>query len=100
MMGKTKTTHVEYRAGIRDRYRDVFTGPAVAALEALAPLNRDRLAVMTARTTRRAARARDRSRIEFLDPEARIGRTQIRVGDAREGKFAGGEIPEDLERQW
>ena len=99
-MAKNKTTYVEYRPGIRDRYNDVFTGPAQAALDELAPLNRDRLAVMAARTKRRAERARDKRRIDFLDPDALIGRTRIRVGDAREGKFAGGEIPQDLQRQW
>jgi malate synthase len=99
-MAHSKITHVEYRLGIRDRYPDVFTGEAVAALEALAPLNRDRLGLMAARTRRRAERFRDKKRIDFLDPDALIGRTAIRVGDAREGKFAGGAIPEDLERQW
>jgi malate synthase len=99
-MAQIKTTNVEYRAGILDRYPDVFTAPAQAALDALAPLNRDRLAVMAARTRRRAGRFRERRRIDFLDPNALIGRTQIRVGDAREGKFDGGAIPKDLERQW
>jgi len=98
--GKVLTTSVEYRAGIRERYPDVYTPQALAAIEALAPFNRDRLAVMDARSARRAARARARKRIEFLDPDALIPRTQIRVGDARQGNFAGGEIPEDLERQW
>src|SRR5687768_12180017 len=99
-MAKLQTTRVEYRAGVRDRYPDVFTGPAQAALDALAPLNRDRLAIMNARTQRRAERARDKRRIDFLDPDAKTGRTGIRVGDAREGKFLGGAIPKDLERQW
>ena len=99
-MVKVLTTSVEYRPGIRERYPDVYTPQALAAIEALAPFNCDRLAVMDARIERRAARARARKRIEFLDPDALIPRTQIRVGDARQGNFAGGEIPEDLERQW
>ena len=55
---------------------------------------------MDARTRRRAERARNRERIGFLDPESAIPRTRIRVRDAREGNFSGGEIPPDLRRQW
>lgn len=55
---------------------------------------------MAARARRRAERARTRERIGFLDPESVISRTRIRVRDAREGNFAGGEIPPDLRRQW
>jgi malate synthase len=91
---------LEYRSGLRERYADVFTPFAVAALEALAPFNRDRLAIMAARLERRRARARDRRPIEFLDPEAVIPRTTLRVADARAGNFDGGAIPPDLERQW
>jgi malate synthase len=91
---------LEYRVGIRDQYADVLTAPAHAALEALAPFNRDRLAVMAARIERRRARARDRRRIEFLDPDSLIPRTNVRVADARAGNFDGGQIPADLERQW
>ena len=43
---------------------------------------------------------RDRRRIAFLDPQSIIPRTQITVQDARDGKFIGSEIPNDLERQW
>ncbi|MCM2270490.1 MAG: malate synthase, partial [Thermoanaerobaculia bacterium] len=88
------------RSGLRERYPDVLTAPALAALAALAPLNRDRLALMRARVERRRARARDRQRIDFLDAEALVARTGLRIGEAREGRFAGGEIPPDLERQW
>jgi malate synthase len=91
---------LEYRSGIRGRYADVFSSPALAALAALAPFNRDRLAVMAARLERRRARARDHRRIEFLDPESLIPRTALRVADARAGHFDGGAIPLDLERQW
>jgi malate synthase len=55
---------------------------------------------MAARTERRRARARERRRIDFLDHAALIPRTSLRVADARAGKFDGGEIPPDLERQW
>jgi malate synthase len=91
---------LEYRAGVREAYPDLFTGAALAALEALAPFNRDRLEVMARRTARRAERARTRTRIGFLDPDDLIARTDIRVSDARAGNFEGGDIPPDLHRQW
>ena len=91
---------LEYRSGIRDQYADILTAPALAALAALAPLNRERLGIMVARIERRRARARDRRRIEFLDPDSLIPRTNVKVADARAGNFDAGGIPTDLERQW
>src|SRR5690242_18751814 len=88
------------RGTLETSYPDVFTAEALAALTALAPLDADRKAVMQARIARRAARVRDRVRIAFLDPQAVIPRTQITVQDARDGRFAGSEIPADLRRQW
>jgi malate synthase len=55
---------------------------------------------MQARIERRAARARERRRIAFLDPVALIPRTGITVQDARDGRFDGSDIPADLSRQW
>lgn len=94
------TTKLEYRDGVLQAYPDVYTPAALAALEALAPLNRDRREVMAARMALRLARARGRQRIAFLEPEALIPRTLIMVRDARNGKFEGSEIPADLKRQW
>jgi malate synthase len=91
---------LEIRGNLENAYADVFTPEAVAALEALAGLEADRKAVMAARIERRAARARGRQRIAFLDPQATIARTRIKVQDARAGAFAGAEIPHDLRRQW
>ncbi|HVH56650.1 MAG TPA: hypothetical protein VM791_10350 [Vicinamibacterales bacterium] len=91
---------LEYRSGIRDQNADIFTAPAIAALAALAPLNRERLGIMAARIERRRDRARHRRRIEFLDPDSLIPRTNVRVADARAGNFDAAEIPRDLERQW
>jgi malate synthase len=88
------------RGNLRTEYRDVYTDEALAALRALAPFDADRRALMTARVQRRADRARHHRRIQFLDPAARIPRTQITVQDAREGRFDGSEIPDDLRRQW
>jgi malate synthase len=81
-------------------YPDVFTPAAVAALEALSPLDADRRALMAARIARRAERIRERRRIAFLPADATIPRTSIRVQDARDGNFEGCEIPGDLRRQW
>src|SRR4029077_6669050 len=53
-----------------------------------------------ARIERRSARARNRKRIGFLDPDAWIARTKIKVQDARDGAFVGSDIPRDLQRQW
>jgi malate synthase len=91
---------LKFRGGLDRDYADVFTPEARAALAALAPFNRDRDEVMAARMRRRAARARNRERIGFLDPDALIPRTSITVDDARGGRFAGAPIPADLQRQW
>src|SRR5436309_777597 len=91
---------MEIRGNLANAYADVFTPEAVAALEALAGLDADRKALMAARIERRAARARNRQRITFLDPQATIARTKIKVQDARAGAFGGSEIPGDLQRQW
>src|SRR5437762_45711 len=81
-------------------YPDVYTKEALAALDALAHLDADRKAVMTSRIQRRMARARNKQRIAFLDPNSTIPRTNIKVQDARSGAFDGSEIPADLRRQW
>ncbi len=91
---------LEIRANLENAYADVFTPQALAALESLAGLDADRKAVMAARIERRAARARIQQRIAFLDPQAIIARTKIKVQDARAGAFLGAEIPKDLQRQW
>jgi malate synthase len=85
---------------IAREYKDVFTDAARGALRALAPLDRVREEIMASRLERRAARARDRQRITFLDPSSTIAGTRIRVSDARDGRFSGSEIPHDLRRQW
>ncbi len=89
-----------YRPHLLDSYSDVYTPEALAALEVLASFNRERLAVMDNRMKRRRQRANDREPIGFLDSEALIPRTSLRVADARAGNFDGGEIPHDLQRQW
>ncbi|HWX10202.1 MAG TPA: hypothetical protein VNY33_09495 [Gaiellaceae bacterium] len=88
------------RDGLVSRYGDVLTPAVLDALEAIAHFNGDRQRILAERSARRAARFRERCRIEFLDPRATIARTQLSVADARAGKFVGSAIPADLERQW
>jgi malate synthase len=91
---------LEVRSHLERAFPTVLTAEALDALTALAPYDNDRKAVMAARLQRRAARARNRQRIAFLDPGGLIPRTQISVQAARDGDFLGSEIPADLQRQW
>ena len=77
------TSRLEWRDPVRRDYPDVWTAEAVAACEALAPLNRERLARMAERIDRRRRRAQERRRIDFLDPGSEIPGTGIRVQDVR-----------------
>ncbi len=94
------TRNLEIHGRLETDYSDIFTKEALGALEALALLDVERKDVMNARIQRRAARARSKQRIAFLDPTVTIGRTKIKVQDARNGNFEGSEIPADLKRQW
>jgi isocitrate lyase len=88
------------RDGLLSEYSDVYTPEVLDALTALADFNLEQKALMADRIQRRLARFRDKQPIGFLDADALIPGTSIRVQDARDGKFAGPEIPPDLERQW
>src|SRR6476660_5317783 len=90
----------EIRGNLESEYPDVFTREAMEAIEVLSKFDAERKAVLAGRTARRAARFRNKERIKFLDPTATIGRTNIKVQDARDGNFVGSEIPHDLRRQW
>ena len=94
------TRRLDYRDSVIKAYAEVYTPAALEALEILAPFNRDRRELMARRIARRLMRERGRQRIAFLDPQALIPRTGIRVQDARDGNFEGSEIPADLKRQW
>ena len=95
-MGRT----LDFRANVLQAYPDVYTPAVLEAIQTLAPLNRDRCQIMAQRVARRHDRISNRRRIEFLEPGALIPRTNIRVQDARDGQFEGGDIPKDLQRQW
>jgi malate synthase len=94
------TRLLETRGSIERDYPDVLTPEVIAALEHLVRFDIDRRAIMDARIERRQNRAARQQQIAFLDPQSLIGRTQIKVKDAREGNFIGSEIPADLRRQW
>ena len=91
---------LEIRASAATAYADILTPAAIAALHAVAFLDDHRQAVMRGRVARRLARAAGGERIGFLDPSSVIARTDIRVEDARAGRFTGSAIPADLQRQW
>ncbi len=91
---------LEIRGQLSREYADVYTPEAMAALEALAPFNRERLELMGKRIQRRKARIEGGEPLTFLDPSSTIGRTDISVADARAGRFHGSAIPADLQRQW
>jgi malate synthase len=94
------TRRLDYRDSVLNAYPEVYSPAALEALDVLAPLNRDQHELMARRIARRLTRERGRQRIAFLDPQAVIPRTGIRVQDARDGNFDGSEIPADLMRQW
>ncbi|WP_412535450.1 isocitrate lyase/phosphoenolpyruvate mutase family protein [Pseudobacteriovorax antillogorgiicola] len=72
----------------------------MSALSYMAQFNQEQHLLMQKRYVRRAERFRDKLAITFLDENSQIGNTNITVGDAREGKFVGSPIPDDLKRQW
>jgi len=91
---------IAIRDNLKETYKDVYTPEVVAALTSLAQFNIDIKAAMTARIKKRAERQQKKQRITFPDPESIIPRTNIKVKDARAGKFEGSVIPRDLQRQW
>lgn len=93
------TPRLEFRS-TTDAYPELFTPKVCAALAALAPFDDRRRGLMAARLERRARRFAERRPIDFLPADARIPGTEMRVQDARDGNFDGGEIPPDLRRQW
>lgn len=85
---------------LKESYSDVYTPDALSALSSLAHFNEQIEEIMVARIEKRAMRQQSKMKIEFSDPESFIHRTNIKVKDARDGKFTGAVIPADLQRQW
>lgn len=91
---------LQIRDNLAQQYADVYTPEALAALTFMARFNAGRKRLMQERIERRRERIQERRPLTFLDPSTLIPGTDIRVQDARDGKFAGSEIPRDLRRQW
>ncbi|KJR97318.1 MAG: malate synthase [Desulfobulbaceae bacterium BRH_c16a] len=91
---------LQIRFNLAQQYSDVYTPAVLAALTSMAHFDAGQKQLMNERIRRRQDRSRDKLPLGFLKPEAIIRGTDIRVQDARDGKFAGSEIPHDLQRQW
>lgn len=91
---------LQIRDNLAQEYVDIYTPEALAALRFMAQFNGEQQALMARRNERRAARIREQRPPAFLDADAVIAGTTIKVQDAREGKFIGAVIPQDLQRQW
>ena len=85
---------------ILETYSEIISPEVIHALTAVAPFNKDIKAVMESRLKRRFLRQQNKERIQFLNEETAIPRTNIKVKDARAGNFEGAVIPHDLQRQW
>jgi malate synthase len=91
---------IKIRNNLKEAYSDVYTAEVIAALSEMSRFNKDVKEVMASRIKRRALRQEQGKRIGFLEPGSLIARTQLKVDDARSGKFEGAIIPSDLQRQW
>ena len=92
--------NMEIRGNLKEVYADVLTSEVLATLSSLSHFNRIIKEVMASRINRRAERFQHKKRITFLDHESYISRTNLKVQDARDGKFEGSIIPKDLQKQW
>ena len=91
---------LKIRQNLKNAYSDVYTSEVLSALSSMARFNSDIKEVMDKRIERRTGRHQKRQRITFLEEGSFIPRTNIKVEDARAGKFEGEVIPPDLQRQW
>ncbi|GBD38737.1 Isocitrate lyase 2 [bacterium HR37] len=92
---------LQVRDNLEREYSDILTPEVMRALSYMVGrFNEEQKKLMEKRIQRRAERFRKKQRITFLDPNDYIPRTNIKVQDARDGKFVGSEIPKDLQRQW
>ena len=85
---------------LAQEYADIYTPEVLAALAHMARFNQEQKALMDKRIRRRAQRIRELRPLTFLAPDTLIEGSDIKVQDARDGKFIGSAIPHDLQRQW
>ena len=98
--GTAGLPNLEYSRSVEEEFGDVLSPSVKRTLVALHPFDDKRHELMAARIRRRAERVEREERIGFLGPDQTIPGTNLSVRDAREGRFKGGVIPEDLKRQW
>ena len=91
---------IQIRDDLQQEYADVYTPQALQALAFMSRFSAEQKRLMQERTERRLTRMKQKHPITFLDPDAEIKGTGIKVSDAREGRFDGSAIPQDLQRQW
>lgn len=96
----TSQQDILIRDSLKSSYKDVYSDRALQALGFMARFQRGLKQLMNRRTKLRNDRQKRNSYIEFLPESESIPGTNLKVKDAREGKFAGAEIPKDLQRQW
>jgi len=92
--------NLSFRNGVLQSYSDVYTPEALELLASLSSFNKEIKEVMANRILKRKHRQENNLKIQFPNPGNFIPRTQIKVIDARNGKFEGAAIPNDLQRQW
>lgn len=100
LTGLPRSGKLEIRDNLESSYPDVYTPEVMTALAYMARFNEEQKMVMAKRIKRRSERFRNKQKITFLDANDYIPRTNIKVQEARDGKFIGSEIPADLQRQW
>ena len=92
--------NINIRQNLQEAYGDVYTSEVLNALSSMERFNSEIKEVMELRIKRRTERQQLKKKIDFLNPDSFIARTGIKVKDARDGKFIGAIIPDDLQRQW
>jgi malate synthase len=88
------------RDNLKEQYRDIYTDEVLLALNTMAHFNKSVKDLMNERINRRNDRHTNSKRIGFYNPESLIPGSNIKVSDAREGRFEGSVIPQDLMQQW
>ena len=94
------TTQLIIRDDLASSYADIYTPEVMTVLASLARFNGELKRLMQKRIDRRLARIENKQRISFPDPDEQIAATNLSVQEARQGKFVGVTIPQDLQRQW
>ena len=103
-MKSSNQTHLSHQIIIRDnlgeQYSDIYTPGVLTALNVMMPFNAEIKELMKVRVLKRLHRIENKEPIDFLPSNNTIPGSEILVNDAREGRFEGSLIPEDLQRQW